>query len=422
MREPRRGGTHGVGDGWTGRVARRAVERKRQHISKCRTAKPTFGERTAPAERQETAAAHIHELGQHAQLVAGEEGGLDAAKHDRAVGKELVARGGESGQQLQAVSHAESQELALGAAQQADQLQRGIPSDGPPQKRELGTRLAFQIQNPIGAWAHLQHRVRHVVLGHRFIRQGGRTHREPIGARGQGGHAQAYRCHFAVRGRTDRLRGHDAPIGFGRHADRRGARATHADGGVDQHRATGEHPARSGHPFYRDIALEARLPDAHGVHRHLPRAQAEQRRVEVAAPVVRAVGGHDDASQWHAGEFLARSVEGSRQIRPRAGGLEGAGTVDGPGVRGEAQQAHRVLFAQAPHQRARIGERSLHGRQSRASVHIGDALTARVVEQDGQDIALWDRRRDHQRRPQQEREHEQQGDRAQAAQCQAVSP
>ena len=165
------GGTHHHRRGGSIDVDAAGGNRDRQHVGQRRPGVAAFRQRRTTAEHNEAAAAHTHEVGQHAQLVGGEERGFDTAENDGAIAEQLGTAGGKAAQQIEAVAHAEAQELAFGAAHESYDLHGAVVGHGPPQERKLGARLTFEVQNAIGAGAHFEARLPLVVLRHDFARQ-----------------------------------------------------------------------------------------------------------------------------------------------------------------------------------------------------------------------------------------------------------
>src|SRR5688572_33482467 len=77
-------------------------------------------ERTPSAEQQQPAAPLAHKIGQHPQLLEGEERGFDAAEKDGPVAEQLFSRLRKSGDELETVLNAQPQELVLGGSLQRD--------------------------------------------------------------------------------------------------------------------------------------------------------------------------------------------------------------------------------------------------------------------------------------------------------------
>ena len=103
--------------------ARHALDDHRQRIGNRRPGIAALGERSRAAEHQQAAAAALDELRHHAQLIAGERAGLDAAENQAAVREQLVARLGKPAGELLGRVDQQPVELVVRRPQERDDLQ-----------------------------------------------------------------------------------------------------------------------------------------------------------------------------------------------------------------------------------------------------------------------------------------------------------
>src|SRR5690606_12728593 len=75
----------------------RRVEHDGQHVGDGRARVPTLGQRAPAAQHEQPAAALVHEVRDHLELVVREERGLDAAQDQSPVLEQLLARAREAG-------------------------------------------------------------------------------------------------------------------------------------------------------------------------------------------------------------------------------------------------------------------------------------------------------------------------------------
>ena len=181
------------------------------------------------------------------------------------------------------------------------------------------------------------------------------------------------------------------------------ASAAHADRRVDQHRRSGEHARRRRDARDREVAAEPLLADAYRIDRHAARLEREQRRAR--------------GRRRRCPRRRSRRSRRPAACRPdryrtpfeRGGEIGAAADARRAGVLGGAGTARRRSGRCAPRTAPRAGERARSCRRRRAAsppcalaaVHVGDAHAARVVEQDGQHVALRHGARQHLGRAQQ---------------------
>ena len=144
----------------------RTLEDDRQHVGDRRSGVAALRERPRPAEHEQAAAALLDEVGNHAQLIAGEGAGLDAAENQPAVGKELLARLRESAEQVIGIVDAEAEVFVVGRPLQRHQPQVGVVLHGAADELQLEARLPFEIEDALGPVADVDQRLAHVVLRH----------------------------------------------------------------------------------------------------------------------------------------------------------------------------------------------------------------------------------------------------------------
>ena len=404
------------------RIRRDSLERDRKHLGHRRVGEATFGECGAAAQREQTSAALAHEIGEHAELVAGEERRLDAAEDDSAILKQLFAREGKASHHLEAVTHAEAQKFFFGAAHQAYDLEAAVVLHRAPQEGELGARLAVEKENARGAWPNFEHGVVRIVLGDRLARDRPRANGEPIRGWCKRRHAQADTRDVARIGERDLFRGDDAPVRFDRDRRLLAARAANADGRFDQHRGSGEHAGGRRDALHRYVAREAFLAHAYRVDRHPTRPQRKQCGPQIAAAVVRAIGHDDHPGEGHAGQILTRHVERAGEIGTGAPAGERRSAGRRACIGGEAKGAEGEALRELLHQRAGVGEDLLHRAESRAAIHVLEAHAARVVEHHGEHVALRDGAGHHNGGAEQAGQHDGDGGRTDGAEHDAIEP
>ena len=340
-------------------------------------------------------------------MVAGKERRLNAAENDRAILEQLFALRWKSAHQLQAVAHAESQKLPVRAAHQPDDVKIAVCGHRASQKGEFRSRFAFEVENARRPGPHLEHGVKGVVFGDRFVGEGSRDHQQAIRAGQERWHPQSHPRDVATVGKANLLCGNDAPICLHRHGRLLSARAAHRDRRFDQHRRSRQHGRRRGDPLDGDIACEALLTDTHCVHRHAPCPEREERGTQIPAAVVRPVGDDDDAGEGHPRQILSRDVECTGEIGAASASGERCRPRRRPRVGREAEHAQREPGGKTTHQLTRVRKHPLHRGQPGRAIHVAQAHAARVVEQDGEHVPLIHGAGEHDSGPHQARQHDQ---------------
>jgi hypothetical protein len=146
------------------RRARLRIDGERQRIGDRRAAVPAFTERPRAAEHQQAAAAAVHEVGDHLQLIAGEGASLDAAENQRPIRKQLLACLRKSALELLGVVDADAHELVVRGALQRHHLEVLVLGDRAADELHLEPRLSLEVENLLLAVPHLDQRLAHVVL------------------------------------------------------------------------------------------------------------------------------------------------------------------------------------------------------------------------------------------------------------------
>ena len=188
-------------------------------------------------------------------------------------------RVGKPDHQLEAVAHAQPQELALRAAHETHHLDRAVGRDRAAQECELGSGLALEVQHASRSASHVEHRVEVVVLRDLLAVDGPRAHGEAVGAGRHRRHAELRaddvgRVAECVSSWVATMRPSASTVSVVFSPDS----AARTDRRVDQHRGAGEHARRRRDAGDREIALEPLPAHAHRVDRHAPRLEREQRR------------------------------------------------------------------------------------------------------------------------------------------------
>ncbi len=415
-----------------GRTARRvrggsaegacAGQHHRQRLAERGAGVAAFAERPRSAEHQQAAAALVHELGQHRQLVAGEGRRLDAAEDETAVLEELVAGLGEAAHEFLGVVDLEAQVLVVGGALQHDELQLLVVGEGAAQELHLEARLAFEVEDLLAPVAHVDEHVAGVVLGQQLARLRRHAEGEDARARLRRGEAHAHRGGLAVGAERDRLAADDLAAVEHVEGQRLSGVAVRRDDGVEQQRGAGQHRARRGDPADLDVLLGGVAADADGEDRHARGLEREQRRLQRRAARVGAVAHDHEPGQRHAGQLPPGFVERGGQTRVGAGEgqvLAGRGRAERAG---KAQRPHRELLAEGLAQSAVGGaELLLDVGAARLAVDVGDAHAARVVEQHADDVLVRHGGAQHEHRPEQAQEQHADEGRPQRGQHPAVS-
>ena len=216
--------------------ARDSLEDDGQRISDWRPGIAALRERPRPAQHQQSAAAALDELRHHAQLVASERAGFDAAENQSAVGEQLVARLGEAASELvRSVEH-EPVVLVVGRAQQRHDLQVLVLFHCAMQELQLGTRLALEIEDLLGAVVDIDERLALVVLRHQFAGPRRNPEAEHARARIRCREAHAHGCRLAIDRQLHFLRPDNASFVFDVERDRLAGVARLRDERVDHQR------------------------------------------------------------------------------------------------------------------------------------------------------------------------------------------
>ncbi len=383
---------------------------ERQCVGHRRAAEAAFGQRAAPAEGNQRAAALVDEIRQHSQLRPGERRRLDVAENHRAVLEQFVAAGGKPAQQVERIIDVEPQILVLGAAQQAYQLQRAVTIECAPDKGKLRTWRPLEVEHLLAPRPDPQQRFRLVVLRHDFAGEWRGADRDDVGARSQGRHPHRYVDHITPHRQRHPLPRNHLPVGLQRQRRRIAAHPPHAERHGRHHAGAGERGARQLEAVDRQIPRKALLADAHRVHRDVPGLQDRQRRGEVAGAVVGSVADHHHPAQRQVGEVLPRGGERRGQVGPCAVGAQPRGASHRIGIGRKPEEAQREAIGKLSHQPGGIGKDPLHRRLAPHMIHIGNLHAAGIVEQHRQHVPLGNRVRQRQRRPQQAggQHHEQQ--------------
>ncbi len=294
------------------------VEHDRQHFAHGRAGPAAFGKRSASAEHQQAAAALVHEVGNHPELVGRERRGFDAAENQAAILEQLLARLREAAHHFIRRRHVAAEVFVLGGPLQQDDADVLVVLDGAQDELRFGARLALVIEHLLAPVAHFEQRVTRVVLRDflavlrrdaeaeqpraRFVR------REP--------HACGQR--LAVGRQRHLLGGDDAAAVFDveRHALARVARLRDDD--VDDERGAFEDEAWRFHAGDLHVVREAFLAEADGEDRNRARLEACERIVDRRVGRVSAVGDHHEAGERQARQLVARAFERVAEFRRRA--------------------------------------------------------------------------------------------------------
>ena len=372
-----------------------------QHVRDRRARVAAAGEGVASAERQQTAAPLVDEVGDHLQLVAGEEARFHRSQNQAAIGIQLRPGIGEPALQLFSVVDVQAQELVLGGTLQDHQLQIVVIRHRAPQESHLVARLALEVEDLLAPVLDAHQRRLAVVLRDLLVH--GHRNAEGVGARARrgGGEANRNRDRLPVVRQLDLLGADDLSLVFD---DQRHGLALVAhvrDHHVDHHRGTREHrPGRVGAADL-DVPPEALLAHAHGVDRNPLRLQRHERLGQLFARVVRSVGDQDQARERHRGQFGAGALERRSEARAASHEAHLGEVLDAVRARREAEVAHREAVGQGGEDRGiRRAEGLLQEGSAGAAVEVLDLHAAGIVQQHAHEVLLRHHRRDHQGRPQ----------------------
>ena len=384
---------HRIGNGVAGHHHRHHVGERRSRIA-------AFGERTPAAEQQQAAAAHVHEVGKHRELIVREEARLDAAEDHRAVAEQLGARFREAGRQLVGAVDVQAEKLVLGGPLQRDELEVRVGFDGRANEAHLRARLALEIENLLTPVAHVDERLLRVVLRDLLAGLRRDAERERSGAGVVSGDAHAHRRDVAVGRKRDRVARHDAPAVLDDQRNAFAGVAALANQEVGDERSALEHGVRGLDPPDLDVLVEPVRAESDGEDRNRFGAKREQLVGDRRARVVGAVAHDHESRKRHGVQLLARLLDRRADVRLAGVEREIGDAVDALGARGKAEQPNHEFLAERLEQRAvRTAEGVFDPVARGLSVAVGDAHAARVVDQHADVVALRDRRREQQHRP-----------------------
>ena len=376
-------------DSGLGFAAGRDVELDRQHFGDRRAGPTAFGEGAAAAEHQQAAAALVHEVGEHPELLGREGRRFDAAEDDRAIGKQLFAGLGKSADQLLGTADAQPQVLVLRRSLQHGHEEIGVVLDGAPQKFHFEARLALHVKHALLPVEDLDEGIARVVLGHLLAALRLDLELEESRAGIGGGEADANDRRLAVWRQRHILGAQDSSLVL--HAQRDGLPAVPGlrDDDVDRERRTFERRPGRFHPRDLDVVREVLLADTDRKHRDGARFQARQRLVEAHVRRVGAVGHHDEPRERQPRELVARPVEGLPQMGRRAAVLEVRGARQAIGGRREAEEPqHEALRQRVEERTVGLSELVLHEIGTRLVVAIRDGHAAGVVDDHAEEVLL----------------------------------
>ena len=226
-----------------------------------------------------------------------------------AVGEQLVARLGKRAGELLRRVEQEPVVLVVRRPQERDDLQVLVLVDGAVQELQLVARLAFEVQDLLGAIVDVDERLALVVLRDELA--GPRRDPEPEHARAgiRRREAHAHRRRLAVDRQLHLLRPDDAAFVLDVERHRLARVAGLRDERVDHQRRALERARRRRHPIDLDVLRQRFTAEPDREHRDVRRLHRQQRVRELGIGRVRAVGHDDESRKRQTGELLPRTVE-----------------------------------------------------------------------------------------------------------------
>ncbi len=379
-----------------------ARDHHRHHVGERRPGVSALRERAPAAEQQETAAAHVHEVGEHRKLVVREEARFHIAEDDRAIAEQLGPRLREARHEIVGAVYVQAVELVLRGPLERDDLQVRVGFDGGTDELHLGARRALEVQHAFAVVAHVDERLLRVVLRDLLAR----LRRNSEGERPRAGvvrrDAYSHGRNVAVGRQRDRIARYDAPAVLDDQRDLLPRVAALPDHDVGDQRPSAKHRRRRLDPLDLDVLVEPVRAEPDGEYRNRLRAKRQQLVAHRGAGVVGAVAHDDETRQRNRVQLLACLLDGVGDVRLAGVERERGRAVDSLSAGRKAEHPDLEFLPQRRKQRA-IGaaERVLGPCAARLPVAVGDAHAARVVDQDPDVVALRNGRREEQHRPHQ---------------------
>ena len=287
------------------------------------------------------------------------------------------------------MSSSEAEVLVVGGALQRHDLQVLVVVDGAMEELQLRTRLAFEVQDLLGAIADVDERLALVVLRHQLAgpRRDAETEHARAGVRRREAHAHGGR--LAVDRQLHLLRPDDAALVFDVERHRLAGVAGLRDERVHHQRRALERGRRRRHAIDLDV-LGQRFPaEADREDRNVGRLHGQQRVRQLGVGRVGAVGHEHESRQRQAGELLPRAIERRAELRLRARKREFRRRRQALSGRGEAEAPQNEPARQRLEDVAVGGrEMLLHERAARLAVDVRNLHAPRVVDEHAEEVLL----------------------------------
>ena len=317
MRGPGAGGLHRrLDEEGVLTIPARLADHDRQHVGDRRPRVAALGERPPAAEHQQSAAAVVDEVRNHAELIGREVVRLDAAEDEAAVLKQLGAGAREAAGQIVRPVDVEPHELVLGGPLQDGDLQVLVVLDRAAEELDLETRLALEVEDLVAPIVDRDQRLADVVLRHHLalLRRDPESEEARAGlARGE---AQPDGLQLTVAEQRDVLGPDDAPLVLDLDGHRPSGVPAVGHHDVGDERAAAQHAARGLHPAELDVALVRLAAEADREDRHAGGLNRQQRLFELFTGVVGAVAHDHETGQRHVGQLVVGAGERLPQVRP----------------------------------------------------------------------------------------------------------